>query len=318
MGPRSRWLGPEIPKEVSIWEDPIPDPPAQTISESDAEALKKQILSSGVAPQKLIAVAFAASSSYRGSDKRGGANGARIRLEPQRSWQVNNPAQVQEVVSALEKIQKDSGKQVSIADLIVLAGSAAVEQASGLKVPFTPGRTDASQEQTDVESFSHLEPAVDGFRNYGQSTNRVTTEQFLVDRAHLLTLSAPETAALIGGLRVLNQNWDGSQHGVFTKQPGTLTNDFFKNLLDNNTEWKSTGGEVFEGIDRKSGQKKWTGTRADLIFGHHPEFRAISEVYGAADGEAKFKQDFVNVWVKLANNDRFDLTSAASKSKPRL
>lgn len=318
MGPRSRWLGPEIPKEVSLWEDPIPDPPAQTISEQDVEALKKQILSTGTEPTKFISVAFAAASSFRGSDKRGGANGARIRLEPQKSWEVNNPSQLQEVFGVLEKVQKDSGKQVSMADLIVLAGSAAIEQASGLKVPFIPGRTDATQERTDIESFSHLEPRIDGFRNYGKSTSRVSAEQFLVDRAHLLTLSAPQLTALVGGLRVLNQNYDGSAHGVFTKTPGQLTNDFFKNLLDLNTEWKPTGHDVFEGVDRKSGSKKWSATRVDLIFGSHPEFRAISEVYGAADGEAKFKQDFVDVWVKLANADRFDLTSAASKSKPRL
>jgi len=247
-------------------------------------------------------------STYRDSDKRGGANGARIRLAPQKDWKVNNPQVVAEVLKALEGVQKSFGK-VSLADLIVLGGNAALEKASGLSVPFAPGRGDATAEQTDAETFSHLEPVADGFRNYGHPTSRVRLEHFLVDRANLLGLTPPELVVLVGGLRVLNLNWDGSAHGVFTKTPGKLTNDFFVNLLDMGTAWKATDAkaETFEGIDRKSGQKKWTGTRVDLIFGSHAELRALCEVYGTKQGEEKFKKDFVKAWNKVMDADRFDV-----------
>jgi catalase-peroxidase len=315
MGPRSRWLGPEIPSEVSIWEDPIPAGP--TLSEHDVSALKKEILATGVEPTKFITTAWASASTFRGGDKRGGANGARIRLAPQKDWKANNPAVLSEVLSALEKVQKKFGK-VSLADLIVLAGNAAIEKASGVSVPFISGRGDATQEQTDVESFSHLEPVADGFRNYGKSTSRVTAERFIVDKANLLTLSAPELTVLVGGLRALNANYDGSSHGVFTKTPGKLTNDFFVNLLDTNTEWKATGKDTFEGIDRKTGSKKWTATRVDLVFGSHAELRALSEVYGSADANDKFVKDFVAAWTKVTNLDRYDVATAASTSRARL
>jgi len=273
-----------------------------------------------------VSVAWASASTYRGSDRRGGANGARIRLAPQKDWKVNNPSQLREVLSALEGVQKNfnnsqsGGKKVSLADLIVLAGCAAVEKAAGVSVPFTPGRTDASQDQTDAQSFEHLEPAADGFRNYGKSTSRVRTEQFLVDKAHLLTLSAPEMTVLVGGLRALNANYDGSAHGVFTKRPGQLTNDFFVNLLDMNTAWKPSGtnNEVYEGTDRKTGNKKWTATRADLVFGSHAELRAVSEVYGCVDGQEKFVKDFIAAWDKVMNLDRFDITHSANHGKARL
>lgn len=314
MGPRSRWVGPEIPSEELNWEDAVPKVDHPLVDESDVESLKKAILDTGVAPSKLISVAWASASTFRGSDKRGGANGARIRLAPQKDWKVNNPEQLSEVLKALEGVQSQfngsasGGKKVSLADLIVLAGVAALEKASGAKVPFTPGRTDASQEQTDLESFSHLEPYADGFRNYGKGTGRVRTEQYLVDRAHLLTLTAPEMTALIGGLRVLGANYDGSSHGIFTNNPGKLSNDFFVNLLDTNTKWKAIDGEeIFEGTDRKSGAKKWTATRADLIFGSHSELRAVAEVYASADGEKKFVDDFVKAWTKVANLDRYDV-----------
>ena len=326
MGPRSRWIGPEIPNEELIWEDPIPKADYQIIDGKDVAALKKEILGAGVDTTSLISAAWASASTFRGSDKRGGANGARIRLAPQKDWKVNNPSQLGKVLGTLEGIQKNfnssasGGKKVSLADLIVLAGCAALEKASGVSVPFTPGRTDASQEQTDAQSFEHLEPYADGFRNYGKGTSRVRTEQFLVDRAHLLTLSAPEMTVLVGGLRTLNANWDGSAHGVFTKRPGQLSNDFFVNLLDMNTAWRATGGgdEVFEGVDRKSGQKKWTATRADLIFGSHAELRAAAEVYGSSDGQEKFVKDFVAAWDKVMNLDRFDLTSSAGSDRARL
>ncbi|KAF1961026.1 catalase/peroxidase HPI [Byssothecium circinans] len=326
MGPRTRWLGPEIPKEVLIWEDPVPAVDHPIVNEYDINELKKEILNTGVNPTKFIRVAWAAASSFRGSDKRGGANGARIRLEPQINWKVNNPSELKEVLSALQEVQKKfngsapGGKKVSLADLIVLAGGAALEKASGLTVPFTPGRTDASQEQTDADSFQHLEPVVDGFRNYGVGNKRVKTEAFLVDKAHLLTLSAPQLTVLVGGLRALNANWDGSSNGVFTKTPGKLTNDFFVNLLDNSTEWKasSNNGEFFVGKDRKTGQEKWKGTRNDLIFGHHPELRAIAEVYALSDAQEKFKKDFVSAWDKVMNLDRFDVKSSAGVEKPRL
>lgn len=325
MGPRSRWLGPEIPSEVLIWEDPVPAVDHPLIDEKDTAALKKEILATGVDPAQLVSTAWASASTFRGGDKRGGANGARIRLEPQNKWKVNNPPQLSKVLSALEGVQKkfnDSqkgGKKVSLADLIVLAGDAAVEKAAGVSVPFTPGRTDATQEQTDAESFSHLEPLIDGFRNYGKGTSRVRTEQLLVDRAHLLTLSAPQLAVLVGGLRALNANYDGSAHGVFTKRPGQLTNDFFVNLLDTNTAWKQgSEKEVYEGTDRKTGEKKWTATRNDLVFGSHPELRAIAEVYGSADGQDKFVKDFVAAWTKVMNLDRFDLANQQTRVQSRL
>ncbi|KAF9732593.1 hypothetical protein PMIN06_009489 [Paraphaeosphaeria minitans] len=326
MGPRSRWLGPEIPKEVLIWEDPVPDVDHPLINDTDITELKKEILATEVEPTQFIRAAWAAASTFRGGDKRGGANGARIRLDPQINWKVNSTSDLKSVLSALERVQKKfngsapGGKKVSLADLIVLGGVAALEKASGLPVPFTPGRTDASQEQTDVESFSHLEPVVDGFRNYGVGNNRVRTEAFLVDKAHLLTLSAPQLTTLVGGLRTLNANWDGSSYGVFTKQPGKLSNDFFVELLDMSTEWAPTDGseEFFEGKDRKSGAKKWTATRNDLIIGYHPELRAVAEVYAAADAQDKFKKDFIAAWDKVMNLDRFDVRSTAGVEKARL
>ena len=318
MGPRSRWVGPEIPKEESIWEDPIPALDHQVIDEKDIASLKKEILATGIEPSKLISTAWASASTFRGSDKRGGANGARIRLAPQKDWEVNNPKQLAEVLKALEGVQKNSGKKVSMADLIVLAGCAALEKAAGVAVPFTPGRMDATQQQTDANSFEHLEPVADGFRNYGKSNARVRTEQYLVDRAALLTLTAPELAALLGGLRVLNTNYDGSSHGVFTKRPGQLTNDFFVNLLDMNTAWKQNGTDAYEGVDRKTGEKKWTATRADLALGSQAELRAISEVYGSSDAQDKFVKDFVAAWSKVMNLDRFDIMSASGASKARL
>ena len=326
MGPRARWLGPEVPAEELIWEDPIPTTNHPVIDDKDIAALKKEILATGVSATKFISTAWASASTFRGGDKRGGANGARIRLAPQKNWKVNNPAQLSEVLKALENVQgkfnssQNGGKKVSLADLIVLAGTAAVEKAAGIPVPFTPGRMDASLEQTDVQSFDHLEPTADGFRNYGKSTGRVRTEQFLVDKANLLTLSAPEMTVLVGGMRALNTNADGSAHGVFTKRPGQLTNDFFVNLLDMNTAWKSSGGdnEIYEGFDRKTGAKKWTATRADLVFGSHAELRAVAEVYGSADGQEKFVKDFVTTWDKVMNLDRFDVTHSSSPGKARL
>lgn len=327
MGPRTRWLGPEIPSEVLIWEDPVPAVDHPLIDEKDIASLKKELLSSGLDSAQLVTTAWASASTFRGSDKRGGANGARIRLAPQNKWRVNNPPQLSQTLAALEGVQKkfnesqSGGKKVSLADLIVLAGSAAVEKAAGISVPFTPGRTDASQEQTDAQSFEHLEPVVDGFRNYGKGTSRVRTEQFLVDKAHLLTLSAPQLTVLVGGLRALNANYDGSSYGVLTKRPGQLTNDFFINLLDTNTAWKEgSEKEVYEGTDRKTGEKKWTATRHDLVFGSHPELRAIAEVYGSADGQDRFVKDFVAAWTKVMNLDRFDLTNLDSQSRvqPRL
>merc|ERR1711939_518887 len=323
MGPRTRWLGPEIPSEASIWEDPVPTVNHPLVDEKDIAALKKEILGSGVHGTKLISTAWASASTFRGGDKRGGANGARIRLAPQKGWKVNNPSQLKEVLGALENVQKkfngaaSGGKKVSLADLIVLGGVAALEKASGASVPFTPGRTDASEEQTDAQSFEHLEPIADGFRNYGKSDSRVTTEKYLVDRANLLTLTAPELTVLVGGLRALNANYDGSSAGVFTKRPGQLTNDFFVNLLDMNTAWKTIDTDNFEGVDRKTGEKKWTGTRADLVFGSHAELRAISEVYASSDAQEKFVKDFITAWDKVMNLDRFDLTTA-SKDRARL
>ncbi|KIW91270.1 catalase-peroxidase [Cladophialophora bantiana CBS 173.52] len=326
MGPRSRWLGPEIPSEVLIWEDPLPPANHPIIDESDITSLKQKILATGIKPAELITTAWASASTFRGSDKRGGANGARIRLAPQNKWKANNPQTLSQVLGALEKVQQEfnssasGGKKVSLADLIVLAGCAAVEKAAGVPVPFTPGRTDATQEQTDVQSFEHLEPLVDGFRNYGKGTSRARTEHFLIDKAQLLNLSAPEMTVLVGGLRALNANWDGSSYGVFTKRPGQLTPDFFVNLLDMGTAWKvaSNDEELYEGFDRKTGEKKWTGTRSDLVFGSHAELRAISEVYASAGNEEKFVRDFVAAWNKVMNLDRFDVASLQDPAKARL
>lgn len=332
MGPRVRYLGPEVPSEELIWQDPIPAVDHQLVDANDVAALKKEILSAGVDTSKLISTAWASASTFRGSDKRGGANGARIRLSPMKDWKVNNPQQLAGVLQALEGVQKkfndsqSGGKKISLADTIVLAGSAAVEKAAkdaghSITVPFTPGRMDASQEQTDVNSVSHLEPYADGFRNYGSSTPAVKAEHFLVDRAQLLTLSAPEMTVLVGGLRVLNTNYDNTAHGVFTSRPGTLTNDFFVNLLDMATQWTPTDGsdDLFEGKDRKSGSKKWTATRFDLVFGSHAELRAIAEAYGSSDSGEKFIKDFVAAWTKVMNLDRFDLQkSSASKTASRL
>ncbi|KAF7552352.1 hypothetical protein G7Z17_g4393 [Cylindrodendrum hubeiense] len=320
MGPRVRYLGPEVPAEVLIWQDPIPVLDHLVLSDKDVTLLKRDILASGLSVSKLVSTAWASASTFRGSDKRGGANGARIRLAPQKDWAVNNPAQVAEVVAALENLQgrfnssRNDGKKVSLADLIVLGGGAAIEQAArdaghrDVVVPFLPGRMDASQDQTDVESFGYLQPIADGFRNYGKSTRRAKTEQFLVDKAHLLTLSAPELTVLVGGLRALDTNYDGSAHGVFTSRPGQLTNDFFVNLLDMNTAWKATAdGDVFEGTDRKTGAPKWSATRTDLVFGSHAELRAISEIYASSDSSYRFVKDFVAAWDKVMNLDRFDM-----------
>ncbi|KAJ7049444.1 bifunctional catalase-peroxidase Cat2 [Mycena amicta] len=315
LGPKVRYLGPEIPKEDLLWQDPLPVATHAPIGASDVAELKKAILATGIAPALFIRVAWASASSFRGSDKRGGANGARIRLNPAKDWTSNKHLELPKVLSALEGVQKKFGKPVSIADLIVLAGTAAVEKAAvdaghHVTVPFTPGRVDASQEQTDVESYAFLEPFSDGFRNLPpKKASNARTEEWLVDKAQLLTLSSPETTVLVGGLRVLNANWDGSAHGVFTKRPGHLTNDFFVNLLDISTEWKETSGdgELFEGVDRKTGAKKFTATRADLVFGSQSELRAVAEVYAQADGGAKFVKDFVAAWVKVMNLDRFDV-----------
>jgi catalase-peroxidase len=320
MGPRSRYLGPEVPKQELIWQDPIPAVDHKLIKGKDITALKKKILDSGLSVSQLVSTAWASASTFRGSDKRGGANGARIRLAPQKDWEVNNPAQLSKVLKKLKRIQKEfndaqsGNKKVSLADLIVLAGCAGIEKAAknagyNVEVPFTPGRTDASQKQTDVESFSYLEPAADGFRNYQRTKFSVSAEELLVDRAQLLTLTAPEMAVLIGGMRVLNTNFDHSKHGVFTKHPETLTNDFFVNLLDMGTAWRaaSESEDTFEGYDRKTGKVKWTGTRADLIFGSNSELRAIAEVYASDDSHKKFVKDFVAAWNKVMNLDRFDL-----------
>jgi catalase-peroxidase len=319
MGPRSRYLGPEVPKEELIWQDPVPTVDHLLIGEQDIAALKAKIITSGLSVSQLVSTAWASASTFRGSDKRGGANGARICLAPQKDWEVNEPAQLVKVLETLGGIQKtfngaaSGGKKVSLADLIVLAGSAAVEEAAkkaghDVTVPFAPGRTDASVEQTDVESFAHLEPVADGFRNYLKAKFIISAEELLVDRAQLLTLTAPEMTVLVGGLRVLGVNYGKSQHGVFTIRPEMLTSDFFVNVLDMSTEWKATSDEnVFEGRDRKSGKLKWTGTRVDLIFGSNSELRALAEVYGADDAEAKFVADFVAAWTKVMNADRFDL-----------
>ena len=321
MGPVVRYLGPEVPSETLIWQDPVPAVTHELIDAADAASLKSQILASGLTVSQLVSTAWASASSFRGSDKRGGANGARIRLEPQNGWEVNNPDQLAIVLRTLEGIQQSfnaaqaGGKQVSLADLIVLAGGAAVEQAArdagfDVEVPFTPGRTDASLEQTDVESFANLEPKADGFRNYVGKGNRLPAEYLLLDKANLLTLSAPEMTVLIGGLRVLGANYDSSKLGVFTVSPGSLTNDFFVNLLDMGTTWQPTSEDAntFEGRDAATGEVKWTGSRADLVFGSNSELRALAEVYASDDAKEKFVTDFVAAWDKVMNLDRFDLT----------
>ena len=332
MGPRPRYLGPEVPKEVLIWQDPVPAVDHVLIDEQDATSLKEKILASGLTVSQLVSTAWASASTFRGSDKRGGANGARIRLAPQKDWEANEPKKLAKVLSVLEKIQSDfnssqsSGsngsksneKKISLADLIVLAGCAGVEQAArnagiNVTVPFTPGRTDASQDQTDVESFAVLEHGADGFRSYTSSANgHHPAEVLLLDKAQLMTLTAPELTVLIGGMRMLNTNFGETKYGVFTNRPEALTNDFFINLLDMRTAWKATSDakDVFEGRDRKTGEVRWTATRADLIFGSNAQLRALSEVYGTSDAHEKFVHDFVGVWSKVMNLDRFDLAAS--------
>ncbi len=320
MGPRSRYLGSEIPAEELVWQDPIPAVNHPLIDEKDIAALKAEVLKSGLSVSQLVSVAWASASTFRGSDKRGGANGARIRLAPQKNWTVNNPAQLAKILETLAGIQEEfnsrqsGGKKVSLADIIVLAGCTGVEKAAkdaghAVTVPFTPGRMDASQEQTDIESFAVMEPAADGFRNYSKPEYTASTVELLVDKSELLNLTAPEMTVLIGGMRVLNTNFDKAEHGVFTQRPEVLTNDFFVNLLDMSTAWKpvSESKDIFEGCDRKTGAKKWTGTRVDLIFGSNSELRALAEVYASADAHGKFIRDFVAVWNKVMNLDRFDL-----------
>ncbi len=316
MGPRSRYLGPLAPAEPLLWQDPVPDADHELIGEQDISDLKAKVLASGLSASQLVSTAWASAATFRGTDKRGGANGARIRLAPQKDWEVNNPAELEKALQTLEQIQTEfnsaqtGGKKVSLADLIVLAGCAGVEQAAGqnVQVPFTPGRTDASQEWTDVESFAVLEPTADGFRNYVEAENRESAEVLLVERACMLTLTAPEMAVLVGGMRALNANSGQSEHGVFTDRPGTLSNDFFVNLLDMNTEWQASSAsqDVFEGRDRRTGDLKWTGTRVDLAFGSNSELRAIAEAYGCDDAQAEFVRDFVAAWDKVMNLDRFD------------
>ncbi|MFI9402306.1 catalase/peroxidase HPI [Nocardia sp. NPDC052316] len=319
MGPVSRYLGPWVP-EPQIWQDPVPDVDHELIDEQDIAALKSKVLESGLSVAQLVKTAWASAASFRSTDKRGGANGARIRLEPQKNWEVNEPAELAKVLPVLEQIQQDfngsatGGKKVSLADLIVLAGSAAVEKAAkdaghDVTVPFAPGRTDASQESTDVESFAVLEPRADGFRNYVRAGEKAPLERLLLDRAYMLDVTAPELTVLIGGLRALGANYGGTEHGVFTERPGVLTTDFFVNLLDQNTEWKAADSaeNVYVGVDRSSGQTKWTATANDLVFGSHSVLRAVAEVYAQQDAEAKFVNDFVAAWVKVVDNDRFDL-----------
>jgi catalase-peroxidase len=320
MGPRARYLGPEVPAEDLIWQDPIPAVDHELIDAQDIADLKAKVLASGLSVSQLVSTAWASASTFRGSDNRGGANGARIRLAPQKDWDVNQPKQLEKVLGVLKGVQKafndaqSGGKKVSLADLIVLGGCAGVEQAAknagcDVTVPFTPGRTDASQEQTDAMSFSFLEPKADGFRNYVKAKYAIRLEEMLVDRAQLLTLTAPEMTALVGGMRVLNTNVGGAPHGVFTEKPEALTNDFFVNLLDMGTAWKPAAedGDVFEGRDRGTGDLKWTATRVDLIFGSNSQLRALAEVYGSADGQEKLVNDFVAAWDKVMNLDRFDL-----------
>jgi catalase-peroxidase len=320
MGPVSRYLGPWVP-EPQLWQDPVPAVDHELIGDADIAALKGTILASGLSVQQLVSTAWAAAASFRGTDKRGGANGARIRLAPQKDWEVNNPAELAKVLAALEKIQQDfnsgqsDGKRVSLADVIVLGGCAAVEQAAkdagfDVTVPFAPGRTDASQEQTDVDTFAVLEPTFDGFRNYLRAEEKLPPETLLVERAFMLNLSAPEMAVLVGGLRALNANSGQAPHGVFTDRPGTLTNDFFVNLLDMGTEWKASSSSegVYEGRDHATGAVKWTATAVDLVFGSNSQLRALSEVYACDDAKEKFVRDFVAAWDKVMSNDRFDLT----------
>jgi catalase-peroxidase len=320
MGPRARYLGSEVPAEELIWQDPVPAVDHELIDDTDIAALKSKILTSGLSVSQLVKTAWASASTFRGSDKRGGANGARIRLAPQKDWEVNEPVQLNKVLVSLEKIQTEFNssqpgqKKVSLADLIVLGGCVGIEQAAknagiDLTVPFKPGRTDATQEQTDALSFSVLEPKADGFRNYQKTKYTASAEEMLVDRAQLLTLTAPEMTVLIGGMRVLNGNVGQSPHGVFTKHPETLTNDFFVSLLDMGTAWMPSGEEgVYQGRDRKTSELKWTGTRVDLIFGSNSQLRAIAEVYASSDAQEKFIRDFVSAWNKVMNADRFDLS----------
>ena len=322
MGPITRYLGPLVPKEVLVWQDPVPAVDHKLVDEKDVAALKKKILASGLSISQLVTTAWAAAASFRGSDKRGGANGARIRLAPQKDWEVNQPAELAKVLQKLEAIQKEfngaqvngnKGKKVSLADLIVLGGNAAVEEAAkkaghDVKIPFSPGRTDASQEQTDVHSFAVMEPVADGFRNYLRSGQVLSAEEMLVDRAQLLTLTAPELTVLIGGMRALNANFRQAKHGVFTTRPETLTNDFFVNLLDMNTKWEPSNTEgVYEGRDRATGKTKWTATRVDLVFGSNSQLRAIAEVYACNDSKEAFVKDFAAAWNKVMNLDRYDL-----------
>jgi catalase-peroxidase len=318
MGPIHRYIGPLVPKEILIWQDPIPALNHPLIGDQDIAALKAKILASGLSVSQLVSTAWASASTFRGSDKRGGANGARIRLSPQKDWEVNQPKQLTTVLAKLDAIQKEfngsaaGGKKVSLADLIVLGGCAAIEKAAkdagiDAKVPFAPGRMDASQDQTDVDSFKPLEPVADGFRNYYRGKSLMSPEEALIDRAQLLKLTAPEMTVLVGGLRVLGTNAGGSKHGVFTKKPETLTNDFFVNLLDMSTQWQPSGDDVYEGRDRKTKAVKWTGTRVDLIFGSHSQLRALAEVYACADSKEKFVKDFAAAWTKVMNADRFDL-----------
>jgi catalase-peroxidase len=317
MGPVSRYLGPWVP-EPQLWQDPVPPVDHELIDEADVAALKERILASGLSIPRLVATAWSAAASFRGTDKRGGANGGRLRLEPQRSWEVNEPAELAPALEALERVQQEfnaaqaGGKRVSLADVIVLGGCAAVEQAARnagveVTVPFAPGRTDASQEQTDVESFAVLEPQRDAFRNYARGEDPVPLEHGLLDRAYMLRLTAPELTALLGGMRVLNANHGGSAHGVFTDRPESLTNDFFVNLLDMRTEWAPSADGIYEGRDRATGELRWTGTAVDLVFGAHAQLRALAEVYAADDGQEKLVTDFVAAWAKVMNLDRFDL-----------
>jgi catalase-peroxidase len=320
MGPRVRYLGKLVPKEVLIWQDPVPEVDHPLVDANDVESLKKKVLASGLSTRELVSTAWASASTFRGSDKRGGANGARIRLAPQKDWEANQPQQLAKVLAALDGIKKDfdasagGGKKISIADLIVIAGNAAVEAAAkkgghNVTIAFAPGRTDATDAQTDAASFAPLEPKVDGFRNYVAKGHEGSEAESLVDKANLLTLSAPEMTVLIGGLRALDANYGGTAHGVFTTRPGTLSNDFFVNLLDMRTKWKRTDAnrDILEGTDRKSGQRKWTGTVSDMVFGSNAQLRALSEVYASADGEKEFVNDFVAAWTKVMNLDRFDL-----------
>ena len=320
MGPRVRYLGPEVPSEELLWQDPIPMPDHPQVDEQDVSALKAKVLASGLSVSELVSTAWASASTFRGSDKRGGANGARVRLAPQKDWEVNQPAQLATVLEVLGALQVEfnraatGGKQVSLADLIVIAGNAGVEQAAAaagveITVPFTPGRGDASAEQTDVDSMAVLEPIADGFRNYLKGAYTIPAEKLLIDKAQLLSLSAPEMTVLIGGLRVLGTNVGDSKHGVFTDRREVLTNDFFRNLLDMGTEWKPTSeaNEAYEGRDRATGELKWLASRVDLVFGSHSQLRALSEVYGSEDSQQKFVRDFVAAWTKVMNADRFDI-----------